>query len=538
MGNSTPRAVAAQATRESVAAAYNKHGGNISAVSREIGITRKNVRQHLRKLGGIKKPIASGALKSNVARAVVLPVKGKVKRYILTSAQNNTYVHEPLWNNLLVLAKHYDAQLFVGTYSYNQNAFGKLAVKQGTKKEYDHELWFDQHVKPYITDVRVELGNDLVWCGEMNIIPTAVNPLSGLETYAHCKSAIFPHAKLAMCSIAVMQGSPVKFNYTTGTVTLKNYIQKKEGLKAEHHHVYSALIVEVDHTGAWFVRQLNADVKGNIQDLNVVVSGGKITTGGTVEAITWGDLHATAADAKVLALSVSMLDALKPKYQFLHDILEGNAINHHESNNPHAKLYTWLRGYHRLDAELEVTRKCIEAYDRPRCKTVVPDSNHDGAWLVRWLREYDYRKDPPNSELFLAAQSFMYNELRRGLMPRDVNITAWFMKNAGLKSKVKFLLADESYTICKGDIECGMHGHLGPNGAYGSTANLSKIGLKSNTAHTHNSGIFNGLYVAGTSTRLRWNYNIGPSAWNHSHIVTYKNGKRAIVTMRDGKWKA
>lgn len=482
-------------------------------------------------------PIAKGTLRGVTVETMPFPKKGQVKRYILTSAQNNTLIHEACWKNLLALATHYKAELFIGTYSYNQNAYGEMSVKQGTRRT-DNKLWFDPRIKPFIRDVRIELGKDLVWCGEMNIIPTAVNPLSGLETYAHCKSAIFPHAKLAMTSIAVMQGGTVKLNYTTGTITLKNYIQKKEGLKAEHHHVYSALIVEVDHKGTWFVRQINADAQGTIQDLDVLVADGKVTTGNGVEAITWGDLHASAVDPRVLELSIAMLDTLRPRYQFLHDILEGNSINHHRSDNPHFKLHTWLRGYHRLDAELEVTRKTIERYARPWSRIVVPDSNHDGPWLQRWLREYDYRKDPPNSELFLAAQSFMYSELRRGLMPRDINITAWFMKNAGLKAKVKFLLADESYAICKGDIECGMHGHLGPNGSYGSTANLSKVGLKANTAHTHSSGIYNGLYVAGTSSLLRWDYNRGPSSWNHSHIVTYKNGKRAIVTMKDGKWRA
>jgi hypothetical protein len=83
----------------------------------------------------------------------------------------------------------------------------------------------------------------------MNILPTAVNPLAGLETYTHRKSAIFPHAKVALRSIATMQGEGTKFNYTTGTVTLKNYIQKKEGIKAEHHHRYAALVVEVNHDG-------------------------------------------------------------------------------------------------------------------------------------------------------------------------------------------------------------------------------------------------------------------------------------------------
>ena len=51
-----------------------------------------------------------------------------MKRYILTAAQNNTHVHDAFWNNVLAMAKHYDAQILVGPFSYNQNKFGRLAV--------------------------------------------------------------------------------------------------------------------------------------------------------------------------------------------------------------------------------------------------------------------------------------------------------------------------------------------------------------------------------------------------------------------------
>ena len=152
-------------------------------------------------------------------------------------------------------------------------------MKRGTKKDEDKALWFDPCLAEYIRDIRVELANGLVWCGEMNILPTAEDPLSGLETYSHRKSAIFPHSKLAMRSIATMQGEGTKLNFTTGTVTLKNYIQKKAGLKAEHHHRYSALVVEVNHGGHWWVRQIGSSAKhGSIQDLNVLVKDGKVVS--------------------------------------------------------------------------------------------------------------------------------------------------------------------------------------------------------------------------------------------------------------------
>jgi hypothetical protein len=534
---------------EEVAAEFQKQSGNVSATARALSVARSTVLKAVRKTGLHKKPLVGGDIKGIAdTRKAPLPSKNLIKRYICTSAQNNTHVNKPFWNALLTLADWYDAELLVGTYSYNQNNFGQLAVKQGKVKDRENKLWFDPAITEYMSDESLELGNGLVWCGEMNILPTAVNPLSGLETYTHRKSAIFPHAKVAMRSIATMQGEGTKFNFTTGTVTLKNYIQKKEGIKAEHHHRYAALVVEVNHEGQWWVRQIGWSRKSDVlQDLDVVVKDGKVTTGNTVEAITWGDLHATIAEPSVVEASLEMLDTLKPRYQFLHDIFEGVSINRHVIKNgpdAHFGYNRWLRGLHRVDEEIRRTVELVNRYLRPDVETVVPDSNHDGWWLKSWLSKYDYRFDPANAELFLDLQRWFYSEIKRltpsGLTHKDVNITEHVMGKFGgpVMQTVKFLLADESFTICGKKIECGMHGHLGPNGARGTPENLSIVGRRANTGHTHSAAIINGLYVAGTSSQMKWSYNYGPSSWSHSHIVTYPNGMRCIVSMWQGKWRA
>lgn len=523
-----------------ILATYERNAGNIRATAKELGVARHTVRRNIKKLGKGKKPIASGSITGVEAKPAKLPKEGEIKRYILTSAQNNTHVYGEVWENILALAKHYDAEILVGTYSYNQNAFGPLAVKRGKKAKYQHDLWYDPKLDGHFCDHRKELAKGLVWCGEYNALPTAVNPLAGLESYSGRKSAIFPHAKLAMRSIATMQDAGTKLNFTTGTVTQKNYIQKRAGTIAEFHHVYGGLLVEVDHEGHWWVRQLNADAgTADIQDLDVLVHDGVVTTGNRVEAITWGDIHATTIDETVMAASLDMLDTLKPKYQFMHDVLEGSSINHHVKDNPHFKFWNWLRGLHRVEEEFKRTAAVLDRYDRPFAKAIVVDSNHDDAWIQRWLRDYDYRKDPANSRFHLKANTYIYAQMdEQKKMPRDVNMTEWSLKQCGLKSDLQFLIADQSFLICNDKIECGMHGHLGPNGRYGSPENLSKMGRRSNTAHTHYAGIYDGLYVAGTSTKFRWEYNRGPSNWTHSHIVTYANGKRAIITMYAGKWRA
>ena len=130
-------------------------------------------------------------------------------------------------------------------------------------------------------------------------------------------------------------------------------------------------------------------------------------------------------------------------------------------------------------------------------------------------------------------QNFMYAEIRKNVTaPKNVNIMRYAMEQeAGLKpGAVTFLLPDESYEV--GEVELGQHGHLGPNGAFGSPSNLAKIGKKMTSAHTHSAGIYHGLFVAGTSTKLTrdWDYTMGPSSWSWSHVVQYANGQRCIVT--------
>lgn len=527
-------------TRDRIKAAYDVHGRNISKIATTVFVDRATVLRHLKALG-LDKPLVGGSLKGNNDRAeLASPPSGKVRRFLLTSAQNNTPVNEKMWASLNHLAEYLGAAIMVGTFTYNQNAYGKLAVKRGTKKEFQKELWYDERLREHIVDQQVELANGLVWCGNMNILPTASDPLSGLETYCSRKSAIYPHAKLAMRSIATMLGEGTKLMYTTGCVTVKNYIQKKEGIKAEHHHAYAALLVEVDDGKNWWVRQVACDDDGHMQDLNLLATPDGVVPGHCA-AITWGDLHATMADETVVEASMDMLDFLQPRYQFHHDILEGASINRHQmkDKNPHYAYYRWKRGLHRVQAELEASAEVVKKYIRDGSTIVIPDSNHDGWWLKSWLAKYDYRLDPANAELFLKLQAFFYESLRTGLTPKDVNITEYALELGGLSNyNVKFLLADESFKICGRKIECGMHGHLGVNGAKGSPASLTKVGRRANTGHTHSAGIWNGLYVAGTSAKLVWDYNMGPSSWSHSHIVTYPNGMRTIVTMWNGKWRA
>jgi len=480
------------------------------------------------------KPIASGKLEdpyANIEHAVA-------NRFILTSAQNNTFVHEKFLKSLEVAADHLGAEIFVGTFSYNRNGFQNLG-----KGEAD---WFDERIVKYIRDEPVKLADGLIWCGELNVLPTAVNPLSGFQTYAGGGSGIIPHTKMQMESYPTIDPYEFRFMYTTGAVTQRNYIEKTAGQKASFHHIFGALLVEVDDDGDWFVRQISADTEtGEFQDLDTIYTPDGIIENCRVEGINWGDIHADVIDegAKYASFSDTnphnMLDVLKPKYQFIHDVFDMGRRNHHNRRDFHHMFELYHKKLDNVEGEVAVTANVLAEMGRDFSQLVVVNSNHDRA-LQRWLNEACYRSDFTNSVYFLRLQLEVYKAIERG--DKDFSIFEYAIKEK-LPSEgidIKFLKLDESFVICgngTNGIECGMHGDLGANGARGSVGGFRRIGHRLNVGHSHSCRIMDGVYQAGTLSKLKLSYNKGPSSWSHSNIITYPNGKRTIITIKNGKWR-
>ena len=376
----------------------------------------------------------------------------------------------------------------------------------------------------------------------MNILPTTPDPLSGLETYTGRSSGIFPQAKHAARSIASAKHEPTKFNFTTGTCTKRNYIQKAAGLKAEQHHTYGAVLVEVDSDGTWFVRQLQQDSRGRMCDLDVAVQKGRAYKRQRVESVMWGDIHAEKCDPTVRRLAWGkrgILDTLRPKRQYVHDLIDFAPRNHHNIKNPHFRFERFVDGQETVEEEMHTAVELLHEMERDWCETVVVNSNHDNAALTKWLREADYREDPANALFFLKCQLATYEAIAR--KDRKFILLEHVLRERNCPKRVKFLGIDESSITCEGvdgGIENGNHGHLGVGGSRGSPRALSKVGRRQNTAHTHASGIFDGLFSGGTSSLLDMGYNQGPGNWSHTLVITYPGGKRSLSTIYNEKWRA
>ena len=478
---------------------------------------------------------------------MTLPPHGKVKRYILTSAQNNTNVHKQLWENLIEFAKHMDAEVLVASYTYNKstNPIGGKKPKRKTSKESDNEPeWWDMDVIPFFNDENVEIAPGLVWCGELQILPTAVHPLSGMESYTGRSSTIIPHPKFAVTSVASPKHKGTKFMWTTGTVTLSNYIQKKAGQKAEFHHGLGALLVEVDGKGNWYVRQLCASSDGTFYDWDLRIKNGMVTGCHRPEAIVWGDLHEQSLEDEMRHLAwgpTGILDQLYPKRQVFHDVLDFRHQNHHDRDDPWKVFEKFNLAKQNVEEEILMAAAFLKnVAHRDWCESVVVCSNHDMA-LERWLKYSDFHYDPQNARFFLTANLAAYDAMAES--DETFYVVEWAFNNVIKElGPVKFLRRDESYIVCPdahGGIELGMHGDVGANGARAAgIKTFAKTGRKCIVGHGHGAEQHEGAMRVGVMGALDQGYNKGMSHWSHTNAIVYPNGKRTLFTIWNNKARA
>jgi hypothetical protein len=297
----------------------------------------------------------------------------------------------------------------------------------------------------------------------------------------------------------------------------------------------------VDWEGNWYVRQVEIDDDDAIMDVGpegyggVYVQGGRVHEDDSVTAsIYWGDAHAAELELWVRELAWGeggMLDTLKAPYQFAGDVFSMRSRGHHEMRDFHRSYEKHVSGEETVEEELQVTAELLDEMDRLWCETVVIPSNHD-RHLDRWLNEADFRLDPVNAKLFLELQWQTLDAMDRG--DKDFNALEYGLRKYGAPEGIRFLGLDESYIVA--GVENGLHGDLGPNGSRGSTRTLTKLGRPVNKGHDHTAARRGSVCSAGACS-LSFPYMKGPNSHSVSHIVTYRNGKRSIVTMWGGKWR-
>jgi hypothetical protein len=517
---------------EAARKAIQQCDGSVNAACKLLGISRSTLRYR------------AGFLKKQV-KAVALPPQIKEKtnhslstaRFVITSAQNATPIHKEFFGSLLTYCRETGSQLMVIPYRY------KNPTSIFTTDEKDLEYWAPE-VAPYLVNTRIKLNSGLMVLGDIKTQPTAVNPLSGFETITGSCSAIIGHPKLDLTTIATPQRKLPKILTTTGACTKADYSDTKAGVKGAHHHTYGACVVEIDGD-VFHMRQINAVENGSFIDLEHEYTGKGRKLAPPAAALVMGDTHAEVRDPQAMSATFygpgSIVHTLRPKFLIWHDLIDFTARNHHNIKDPffrYARHHAVERRHDNVERELREAFGFIDSVTPEFSRNIIVAANHNEA-LDRWIRESDPRHDPENALFHAQTTAAMLESAH--VTDTGVSVVApleyWGKKWMKTAKRTRFLSRGESFMVH--NIELGMHGDKGPNGARGSRNAFTKIGCKSVIGHSHSPGITAGVYQVGTNSRLDLSYAAGsPSSWLHTDCVIYANGKRSLINIIGGKWRA
>jgi hypothetical protein len=469
------------------------------------------------------------------------PLDSKI--FVITSAQNATPLHEAFWASLLQYCEFRDAELMVIPIRY------KNATSRWTESQANAEWWLEapsdvnpRPLQKYLWNVRKELNKNISVLGDIKVQPTAVSPLTGFEGLTHGESAILGHTKMQLRVIATPQGKYPKILTTTGACTVKNYTDTRAGKLGEFHHTLGAAVVEVDGS-RFHLRQINASSDGSFYDLDYLYDGSKRKPKqyAGVPGLVMGDTHVEGIDPAVeKATFQDMIPFFQPKKLFWHDLEDGGSVNHWAAKNP---FVTGARYYSEQGSAADEFYAALQfVTDRTPLEGVVSyivASNHND-WLHRWILDRDWKTlSPKDRGFYLKVASKLY-ERTKGLTGDEAEKLNAFIilakEHFGFDNqRIRVMDYEESCLVA--GIECGMHGHYGPNGSRGSAKSMSRVGVRSIIGHSHTPAIEEGCYQVGTSTKLTRGYTHGPSSWLNTHCVIYPNGKRTLINVVDGKWR-
>jgi len=471
-----------------------------------------------------------GGVKARAKTPIFKRTKGYSNVFVITCAQNGTPKHADFWKALEQYCNHRSAGLFVIPIRYKNPTSRWTAAQEGA------DVW-DVPSK-YLLNTRLNLCKNLEVLGDIRTQPTASSPLDGFEAITAGESGILGHTKLQLRTVATPQGRLPKILTTTGACTVPNYTDSKAGKLGEFHHTLGAAVVEV-RGNTFHLRQLNAHKSGTFYDLETFYgAGGHSQAAERPLSLTLGDTHVRAVDPAVERATDEMAQVLRPLNIVWHDLCDGYAFNHHLVKSPFAPIERAAIGAASIRQEVWDSFEYVLKHTPRDATGIIVPSNHND-FLQKWIEMNDWRLVPPLEREFYLETALALSRLAAkgdGFHAEKLNAFIYWAKQRFANAKnVRVLEYDESCML--GEIEHGLHGHKGPNGARGTLKNLRRIGVKTNSGHAHSPGIDEGAYRAGTSTRLRLGYNSGPSSWLNTHILTYANSKRTLINIINGEWR-
>lgn len=449
--------------------------------------------------------------------------------YVVTSVQNNQNP-DPAFQTLKNYVSQRKAQLYCIPFRYK------------TKSVFDQdEEWYASAFLPHILDEDVEIaGGKGVIMGSAKIQATAVNPTNRFESQYGHSWLFLGHPQVQMRVTPTANQTTPKLVYSSGAMTQKDYREGTAGKAGEFHHSVSATVIEVVGD-EMHVRQLHADDKGRIYDLDKLYTPRKVEYYDQVAAVVTGDEHEMFHSPHVRAHTYGVggiVRRLKPRFTVRHDVLDFWSRNHHHEKDPIINYVKHHSGTNSVEQELD---QCVAFLDETTPDTggwfeqnlIVP-SNHPEA-LRKWLFRADVHMDPENALIYHKLWTVMLQRARMTNSGAEtIDPFEWYVAETAEKEH-RFLHRNEEFII--EGIDVSQHGDQGANGARGSITGLAKGANKLVIGHSHTPGINKGVYQVGHSTD-GMNYASGHSGWMNTHCIIYPNGKRTLVNILPSGWCA
>lgn len=441
--------------------------------------------------------------------------------FLFTSAVNDSPVHRKALATIKVWQGDRGGQLLVAPLRYKNPT---------SQQEGKHEYRWDPLLAPYLFDGRMQVCKGLQFLADIKTQPTAVRPLSGLDTITGVECGIFPHTKYELDTVATRGGDLPKILQTTGCITKAVYSDTKAGKKGEFHHTMGAVLVEVEPSGIFHMRFIKFARDGSFIDLDKKYTPEGVKPAPRALAIRMGDVHAVERDEAAFRAAQRQIDRLRPYHVILDDVLDFGTASHH--NGWFEKLLRRHQGRDDVAAELKETCWVIDQFHRPGQKVTLVSSNHHNH-LLKWLADSRNGEDVQNAALYHSLKSKVITEsLKKGDLVNPFELAAQEL----LQHPARFISDRDSFVV--GGIENCYHGHDGPNGARGNARAFAKIGAKVNLGHSHIAHVFDGAWQGGTMSRLDAAYLRGPSGWIHCNIITYASGARTLCFVINGRFAA
>lgn len=448
----------------------------------------------------------------------------KKRKWLITSAQNATPVFQPALDACMTWCSHNEGELIVIPNRY------KNPTSLFTDKDHD---WWHPSLVPSLVDQRVELCKGLVLLADIKVVPTAKNPLTGMEGFTGDKSCIVGHPHYQFHTVATRAGDLAKIMTTTGSITLPNYTNSKAGKIGDHHHSLGAVVVEWDGE-CFHIRKVGFENDGSFIDWDKRYTIGGVEDAPRPKSLVLGDLHQwwVSKDADSCTFDF-LIPNLSPEKVVLHDVLDSYSISHHARNDPFIRWAKHHFNKGNIRTEIEDLAEFLGERILKDIEYFIIPSNHDDH-VTRFIKEVDWRTDLENAEFYLETALHMLRGTKMvdggSSTPRPFDY--WMNK---LLPEISILDRDKSFMV--GDVEHSFHGDVGPNGARGSAKNLSRVGVKTTIGHGHSPCVVDACYQVGVMAPDMV-YASGPSGWMVSHVLQYANDKRTHVHIIKGKCKA